>query len=549
MTIVPEIVEDFLVEHQPLVEQWFSERLYRQLVARNPHHLLVRLSALLDFGPLEAGCQGYGHPSGPGAKPTHAIARLVRAITVKYLFDWSLRETEEHLRDNLLVRWFVGYGLLAAVPDHSTLERFEQWLRGHQPRLFFDTILQQVDQAFPHLRKGEQIGDTYACRANAAQEGSIRLLRHTSRLLLEAIEPANPQLHAAVRGQLDGDRLFGPADERNEYYLPEAERVLRKQDTVTGAWQLQQLLLPHLDGLAEPLKSGVQQRVADLGKIITDEFQVSQGADGQLSTVIERDAKHKGAYRLHSATDRAATVRNHGHDCSLGYNVSLAINPHGFIREIQAATGAEPDQAGVAALIRVQKEHHQLCPPKLIYDQAAGAGRTRAEVARVSAGQTQLVARIPPPSVRGRYTPADFHFQAEGVLACPAERTTDSHHRAGNRAGWLYEFSGKTCQGCPLWSQCREEDARPNGPRRVFISDYQDELRQAQRYNHSAAFQRDMQLRPRVERIIFMLTHYDGARRARCRGLSAADFQAKMCATVRNLRTWLKRLDQPELAL
>lgn len=516
--------------------------------AKPTHHLLVRLSALLDFGPLEAGCQGYAHVSGPGAKPTHTIARLVRAVTVKNLFDWSLRATEENLKYNLLLRWFVGYGLLEAVPDHSTLDRFEQWLRAHQPWLFFDTILKQIDQALPHLRQGEQIGDTYACRANAAQEGTIDLLRHTSRLLLAALQSDAPQVQATVLRQLDGERLFGPAAERNEYYLPEAERVLRQQDTVAGAWQLRQLVMGQLDPVPEPLK-GVQERMDDLGKIIADEFQVTQGADGQLTAVVERDAKHKGAYRLHSATDRSATVRNHGHDCTLGYNVSLAISPSGFIREIQAATGAEPDQAGVADLIRAQREHHQLCPDKLIYDQAAGAGRTRAEVAQASDGQTQLVARIPPPSVRGRYTPADFHFQAEGLLECPAERTTASHHRASDRDGWLYTFSGKTCQGYPLWGQCREPDARPNGPRRVFISDYQDEIRQAQTYNQSEAFKQDMRLRPRFERIIFMLTHYDGARRARGRGLPAADFQAKMCASMRNLRTWLKRFAPPELAL
>jgi len=48
-----------------------------------------------------------------------------------------------------------------------------------------------------------------------------------------------------------------------------------------------------------------------------------------------------------------------------------------------------------------------------------------------------------------------------------------------------------------------------------------------------------MKQRPLVERVIFMLTHYDGARRARSRGVGRADFQAKMCATARNLRTWL----------
>lgn len=545
MAIVPEIVEKFLAAYGKCVEQWFSAQLYRRLVQHNAQHILVQLSALLDFGPLEAGCQGYIHASGAGAKPTHRIHHLVRALLVRYLYNWSLRETEIHLDSNLLLRWFVGYGVLEAVLDHSTLGRFEQWVRAHQPRLFFDTVLKQIDQAYPQLRQGCQIGDTYACQANADQENIICLLRHTSRLLLEALQQGRPQVHASILRALDVQQLFGPADERNYHYLKEAERQQRKERTVCSAWQLRQLLLPYLECLPEPLKAVTQARLDALHKIIGDDFQLTSSADGQLTGVVERDAKHKGEYRLHSASDPEATIRNHGQDCTLGYNVSLAVTPTGFIREIQAATGAEPDQAGVARLIQAQIEQHALCPEKLIYDQAAGAGRTRAEVARVSAGQTQLVARIPPPSVSGRYTPADFHFEQEDLLMCPAQRSTRARFRSNNRDGWIYEFSGTLCQGCPLRQECREPKARPMGARRVFISDYQEHIRQAQAYNQTEDFKREMRLRPLVERVIFMLTHYDGARRARCRGLQGADFQAKMCATARNIRSWLK-LSEPQ---
>lgn len=548
MAIVPEIVEKFLAAYGKFVEQWFSAQLYQRLVQHNRQHILVQLSTWLDFGPLEAGCQGYAHSSGPGAKPTHRIDQLVRALLVKYLYNWSLRETEAHLNSNLLLRWFVGYGVLEAVLDHSTLERFEQWVRGHQPRLYFDTVLRQIDEADPQLRQGCQIGDTYACQANAEQESIINLLRHTSRLLLEALQQAAPQLHTRLLLALDLQQLFGTADEGNYHYLKEAERQQRKERTVCGAWQLRQLLLPELARLPEPLKAVTQARLDTLHKIIGDDFQVTSRADGQLTGVVERDAKHKGEYRLHSASDPEATLRNHGRDCTLGYNVSLAVTPSGFIREIQAATGAEPDQAGVARLIRAQIEQHGLCPEKLIYDQAAGAGRTRAEVERVSAGRTQLVARIPPPSVSGRYTPADFHFEQEGLLLCPAQRSTRARFRASDRDGWIYEFSGTTCKGCPLRQHCREPQARPMGARRVFISDYQEYIRQAQAYNQTEDFKREMRLRPLVERVILMLTHYDGARRARCRGLQGADFQAKMCATVRNIRTWLKLSERQVLA-
>ncbi len=82
--------------------------------------------------PLEKACAAFHHASGPGARPTHPVPQLVRAFLVKYLFNWSLREIEWQVRFNLVVKWFVGYPLFAAGPDHTTLERFDLWVCFHQ---------------------------------------------------------------------------------------------------------------------------------------------------------------------------------------------------------------------------------------------------------------------------------------------------------------------------------------------------------------------------------------------------------------------------------
>jgi hypothetical protein len=58
-----------------------------------------------------------------------------------------------------------------------------------------------------------------------------------------------------------------------------------------------------------------------------------------------------------------------------------------------------------------------------------------------------------------------------------------------------------------------------------------------------------MKLRPGIERIIFELTHYNGARQARRVGLDNADWQAKMNATAYNLKHWLRMSDRRNLAV
>src|SRR5512133_603949 len=275
MAILPDFIKGLLEQNHQAVEAWFSAQLYERLVAHQAGHILVRLQALIDVRLVVAGCAEYFHSSGPGTKPSYTIEQLVRTLLVKYLFNWSLRETEAALNSNLLMRWFVGYGVLEAVPDHSTLERFEQWLRCHQPRLFFDTFLAQIEQAFPEVRTGVQIGDTDACRANAAPEGEIVLLRHTGRLLVATLEQGAPQLYAQLVAQLDLQQLFGAADERNYYYLPEAAQRQRKETTARAAWQVAQWVKPHQAGLPEALKTMVGQRVVDLDKILGDEFQLT----------------------------------------------------------------------------------------------------------------------------------------------------------------------------------------------------------------------------------------------------------------------------------
>ena len=107
------------------VLQWFSEEIYRRILRRGESHFLVRLTRHLDCRSLEEVCAGYHHRSGPGEPVTHAVPRLVRALLVKYLLNLSLRQLEEAIRWNLLVKWFVGYALFEAGPDHTTLERFE----------------------------------------------------------------------------------------------------------------------------------------------------------------------------------------------------------------------------------------------------------------------------------------------------------------------------------------------------------------------------------------------------------------------------------------
>jgi IS5 family transposase len=487
---------------------------------------------------------------------------LVRALLVKHLFGWSLRQLEFHLRFNLLVKWFVGYAIFEVGPDHATLERFEQWVCAHQTRLYFDVILRQIDADFPEMRSCPQIGDTFALRADAAKESLISLIRHTCRRLLAELQRSAPDRAQNVSTQLASTALFGLPDEADEFFLSTPERQAQLQTVVTAALRCAQLIRTQLDASSPVTGAGrveILRWLDLLDKILADEVKFSIGGQDQQSAsptdvadlsadtpirVAKLKKGQKGFYRLGSATDSEATYRLHGDGHSdFGYNVQIATDGI-FVREIQAATGAQPDSVGIPAVLTAQRDHHDLCPEKFIYDAAGGNGKTRALVAQATDGKTQLVASLPPYDKRTeRFGPERFTLSPDDLrLTCPNGKTSEVAYRSGEGDGRTFRFFPFQCKGCPLWIDCRGDKVGPNAMRQVFISDYRAEVEAARVYNQTAEFKQDMKLRPVVERIIAGLVRYNGARQAQRRGLRNADFQAKMGAAAFNLKTWLRLL-------
>jgi hypothetical protein len=137
--------------------------------------LLVKLANHLDFDPVEIACASYRHSDGPDTQTFYPVSILVRCLLVEYLYGLSLRQLEQRLHSDLLVRWFVGLPAFGDVPTYSTLERFELWVSQHQRRIYQDTVLKQIDAFFPQSRKLSQIGDTYATPALALRASAVQV--------------------------------------------------------------------------------------------------------------------------------------------------------------------------------------------------------------------------------------------------------------------------------------------------------------------------------------------------------------------------------------
>ena len=549
MDSIPSSARTLIHFHLQTLLHWFSDEMYRRLLSRAQDHFLVRLAAQLDFDPLEQVCARYHHRSGPGAPVVHTVPRLVRALLVKYLLNLSLRQLEQAIRWNLLVKWFVGYALFEAGPDHSTLERFEQWVCENHPRSLFDEVLLQIDRDFPEERHKAQIGDTYALRANAATESLIQLLRHSCQRLLRTFGDEAGDSHLVrVKSQLDMEAILGTADETREFRLETEQRRQRLHKTVMAVLDCQALMRAHLashPGLAEEQHQALVAWMDIVDKILADEVVIRRDEQGRVTGVKELPKDKKGSYRIASATDPDATYRVHGERIDFGYNVNIAAT-NTFIREIRTDTGSQPDAVAIPDLLTAQQEHHEHTPDKFIYDQAAGTGKSHAEVAQATDGQTQLVAPLVDYGQRSeRLGPDDFTLAPDAdALTCPNGEVSVIAYRSQSGEGRVFRFSAQQCAGCPLTQACRGDKLPPKHMRQVFISDHRSVLAKARTYAQTPEYQEDMKLRSTVERHIANLVRYHGARQAQRRGRLKCDYQAKMNATAFNLRQWLRQQDR-----
>jgi hypothetical protein len=536
---VPPVVQFLIGQFLAPILAWLETLVYRPLLARCADHPLVLLAQWYDPSAVVAACAGFHHaPTRPGRPPTFTIAHFVRMEIVRaWAGSCSDRDLEALLSTNLLVRWYVGLPLSQPAPDHSTLAAFHAWLTVHAPDALFRDALGFLDRVEPEDPvTTPHIVDTFAMESPVAATPTVaHLLAHLTLRLVRLWQQHAP---AAVQ------HAVPPLDLGALATLPFARtptaRQQRLQSVVTVVGWVVDGLTPHLPTLDADLRTAVQAYLDALAKVQADEL--TTDATG---FVTERPSDDRGTQRLASAVDREATFRKHeGQPAVLGWNAVVSTTAT-RIRAVVALTGATSDSDAPIAALQQQHAADQPLPDHLVMDQAGGAGKTRARVTAVSDGQTRMVARVPTPGGRdaARFGPTDFVVDADRTTCtCPNGVVSTKGYRKGDGDGVRFRFLASQCRDCPLWSQCREPNANPNGHRAVFISDYHVLQREADAFNHTPAGRALLGGRWQVEPVIAWLVRYQGCRRARRVGQAAAQCQLYQAAAVRNLLTWLSRV-------
>jgi hypothetical protein len=536
---VPRWLQVAIIAFLDAILAWAETRIMRRVLALSVDHPLVQLALRYDPAAVVAACAAYRHLDGtPGTPPTFTLDQLVRAELVRtWAGGCSDRDLEWHLTSNLVVRWFVGLSLFALrVPDHTTLQRFHVWMRQHVPDALFRDVLSFLDRVDPEdPASTPQIVDTFAMESPVAPSpGPAVLLRDLTLRLVRLVRQRAPLAVAEALAPIDLDPFTKPKPARTP-----AARHDRLQTTVALVARVVATLTPQLDALDAELRTLVDDYLAALVKVQADELRTDDAG-----VVTERPTNDLGSRRIASAVDREATFRKHdGSPAVLGSNAVISTTTT-RIRAAVALTGCASDQVAPKAALHQQQAAGAPLPEILLMDAAGGWGKTRAEVAALSDGQTTMVAPIPQGggSDPNRFSVADFRVDTERcTCTCPNGIVSTKVYRSGDGDGEYFRFLASQCRGCPRWAQCRSPEANPKGHRTVFISDYHGYLRAAQAQNASEAGKALLHRRWQVEPVVAWLTRYQGCRRARCIGQAAAQFELYQACAVRNLLSWLSR--------
>src|SRR5690348_17076132 len=112
-----------------LIDQYPAEDVFARVpeVAAQTDPVLLHLDRLLDDDELYQQVRGdlgkrykgtlfHGRHSTP-------VEVILRMILCKHLYQWSFKETEERVKDSLVLRWFCRI-YFERVPDETTLIRW-----------------------------------------------------------------------------------------------------------------------------------------------------------------------------------------------------------------------------------------------------------------------------------------------------------------------------------------------------------------------------------------------------------------------------------------
>ncbi len=373
----------------------------------------------------------------------------------------------------------------------------------------------------------EQVIDSTPMLGAAATQDTVRLVRSGVHKLIDAVA----QSDVVAAGVLERGLEFEYADPARKPDCRWRERAERERMLTRVAQDAERALraVEQADGLL------ADERVADATKLLRElvgqDFEIDEGGvprlfrgtrSGRIISVVDPEMRH------------GRKSQQHRFD---GYKLSVAASDtrEPLITSVGVAPGNEQDGPQAAKLIDAQRPERR--PTRVLGDTAYGMGPVRAELA--SRGVDVLAPLPSTPSREGKLAKRNFTIDlTTGRVTCPAGAVAPILTApSGTRSA---RYRRADCAPCALRDRC----AQPaKGIKSISIEPDEALLIAArQALDDPATAERLRRRRPRIERLLALLSHRYGARKCRYHGRHKAEFQAAWTAALVNLNPISHRL-------
>jgi len=193
------------------MDSFFGNWVYDRAV--DADHFLRKLNAIIDWKPFTKQLVEYYGGGGRYGRPPYDPAVMLKMLLIAFLYNLSERQTEQHVNENLPMKWFLGLAVDERAPDHSTLSKFRQRLIENAQAGAFDQMLTTI------VRQAQ---------AEGVEFGSIQILDSVHTVANVNTSKDDRRQEQDAKPPRDGDAHWGVKHtkrERNE----EGQVVKRRQ--------------------------------------------------------------------------------------------------------------------------------------------------------------------------------------------------------------------------------------------------------------------------------------------------------------------------------
>ena len=387
-------------------------------VAAQTDPVLKQLDGLLDDDDLYQQVRGdlgkryrWTLVHGRHSTPVEVILRM---LICKHLYQWSFQETEERVKDSLVLRWFCRV-YFQRVPDDTTLIRWAQTIRPETVHTLNDRVVHLARQA--KVTSGRKLRLDATCvptnihhptdsgllvdsvrvlsrfvqRAKPLVEGTLTSVKQACRSRVRSARRAAQSLHRQLRRK--GEQKEEQQRVLYQKLISTAEHMVRQAEQVATCLKAQP------EAQAQRLLVSTRQVLPLIKQVITQaRVLVLEG---------KKVASHEKVLSLHEPHTRAIPRHKGGALVEFGRHVVLDEVEGGIVTRFEICEAPHEHGQADEALA-----HHQPLfahPPRwLVGDRGVHAAGTRE---RAQAAGVKVVA-IPAEGKRSQEQRAQEHTRA-----------------------------------------------------------------------------------------------------------------------------------------